>query len=77
MTHTTDSTIDAARGDVAQPNPGSPEAVELGCKCPVGENGHGRGAWNGAAKDEQGNPLFWVAEDCPLHGKPQIEEVDR
>ena len=47
------------------PNPGSPEAVALGCRCPVMDNARGRGApgW----KDEQGTPLFWYSDDCKLH----------
>ena len=39
------------------PNPGSREAIALGCRCPVIDNGHGR---NG--------PPFWIRDDCPLHG---------
>ena len=45
------------------PNPGSPEAMKLGCKCPVLDNAHGRGfPWGG------NEPSFWVNEECPLHG---------
>lgn len=44
------------------PNPGSDEAIALGCTCPVLDNGHGRGY--------MGKPgVFWVSEGCPLHGK--------
>ena len=38
-------------------NPGSDKAIELGCTCPVLDNGHGRGS----------GP-FWKTVDCPLHG---------
>lgn len=46
-----------------KPNPGSPEAVEQGCKCPVMDNHNGKGIMLG----EQG-PMFWRAQSCPLHG---------
>lgn len=42
---------------ISVPNPGSDEALELGCTCPVLDNGHGRGA----------GP-FWINEGCPVHG---------
>lgn len=48
------------------PNPGSPEARQQGCTCPVIDNGHGRGS---GRTDEQGKPLFWIAEGCPLHAR--------
>jgi hypothetical protein len=38
--------------DVYEPNPGSPEAVFLGCTCPPIQRG----------------PRFTVHERCPLHG---------
>src|SRR5579864_397456 len=38
------------------PNPGSPYAVDLGCKCPVLDNNHG-----------EGNGPFWRTEGCPIH----------
>jgi len=37
-------------------NPGSDKAIELGCTCPVMDNGHGRG-----------NGPFWYSESCPYH----------
>lgn len=42
--------------------PGSPDAIRLGCLCPVVDNHHGAGvpAPNG--------PMFWMSADCPLHG---------
>lgn len=41
------------------PNPGSDEAVEQGCTCPVLDNNHGRGNRFGS---------FTIRMDCPLHG---------
>lgn len=45
--------------------PGSPEAVNLGCKCPRMDNAHGKGY--------MGIPGIYVySDDCPLHRlKPQ------
>ena len=45
------------------PNPGSGEALEQGCKCAVLDNRHGKGAF------DFGEGVFWITEDCPLHGK--------
>jgi hypothetical protein len=48
-------------------NPGSNEALDAGCLCPVMDNAHGRG-YMGGAKDEHGNTVFVISELCPLHG---------
>lgn len=45
------------------PNPGSDEAIEQGCVCPVLDNHHGRG-WDVG----DGKQLFVTNADCPLHG---------
>ena len=50
------------------PNPGSDEAKELACRCPRMDNGYGRG-YLGGVKDKEGNTIFVISEDCPLHGK--------
>lgn len=45
-------------------NPGSDEAIENGCTCPVLDNAHGkRCGW----PTVDGGPAFWVTQDCPLH----------
>lgn len=49
-------------------SPGSPEAKEKGCKCPVLDNGHGRGS---GMTDDEGKPMFWIVVGCPLHD-PQM-----
>ena len=42
-----------------KPNPGSDEAIEQGCMCPVLDNADGKGT-----------PLgFWISDKCPLHGE--------
>lgn len=43
------------------PNPGSDEAIEQGCKCPVLDNAHGRGV-------NRNGEMFWFNAGCPLHG---------
>lgn len=45
------------------PNPGSDEAMEQGCTCPVMDNCHGEGFPYG------GKQSFYVNENCPVHGK--------
>lgn len=42
--------------------PGSDKAIEAGCTCPVLDNHHGIGAYDG--KERQ----FWINGDCPIHG---------
>lgn len=46
------------------PTPGSDEALELGCRCPVLDNAHGRGARGTSGDDAE----FWISAACPLHG---------
>lgn len=52
-----------------KPSPGSDEARKLGCTCPVLDNNHGAGC---GRKDDNGSPLFWINEACPVHGKDEI-----
>ena len=42
-----------------QSNPGSDEAIEQGCVCPVLDNRHGAGIGGGQ---------YWIAGNCPIHG---------
>ena len=49
--------------DVYTPPPGSDEAVEAGCTCPVMDNRRGAGVFT----DREGAAQYWVNEDCPLH----------
>jgi len=44
-------------------NPGSDEALDAGCLCPVLDNGHGRGYYG-----QKG--VFVYNLSCPLHGTP-------
>jgi hypothetical protein len=50
--------------DATPPPPGSPEATEHGCTCPVFDNCKGRGC---GLTDKDGKPLYYINEKCPLH----------
>jgi len=53
-----------------KPKPGSPEAVALGCRCPVYDNCNGEGVVI------DGERVWWRTVVCPLHGLWSEEEVD-
>lgn len=44
------------------PNPGSNEAIKMGCSCPIVDNARGAGL-----PDAHGTIAFWISEDCPVH----------
>jgi hypothetical protein len=48
------------------PNPGSGEAVELGCTCPVIDNHYGEGVPMWPFPWQEGHS-WWINADCPLH----------
>jgi hypothetical protein len=51
------------------PNPGSDEAIDMGCTCAVLDNAHGRGYF--------GEPgVFVMSGDCPLHGSESRKNND-
>lgn len=49
-----------------EPHPGTDAAIHAGCKCPVMDNGHGRG-YMGGVKDADGDVVFVVTEGCNIH----------
>ena len=49
------------------PNPGSDAAIAIGCKCPVMDNGRGRGYMGVAG-------LFVYSADCPVHDRKEAGE---
>ena len=55
---------------VRLPNPGSPNAVDSGCTCPVLDNGHGSGF------KMDGKQCFWVTGGCPLHNTNRTETTN-
>ena len=52
-----------------KPNPGSDEAVDAGCLCPVMDNRRGKGAYLGK------NDMFWINAECPLHAKKPKDKL--
>lgn len=44
------------------PNPGSDDAIDLGCTCPVMDNGHGKGSY-------WGPNTFIYSGSCKLHNE--------
>lgn len=42
------------------PPPGSDEAIDRGCTCPVVDNGHGRGRFGDG-------DMYVYRPDCPVH----------
>lgn len=42
------------------PDPGTTEALDLGCQCPVMDNGHGKGYMGQAG-------VFIFVVGCPVH----------
>jgi hypothetical protein len=48
------------------PNPGSDAALDMGCQCPVLDNGHGRRA----PYQPDG---WWITQGCPVHNPPEAE----
>ena len=45
------------------PNPGTNEALDAGCTCPVLDNRHGLGIPMG----DKGEVVFWYTANCPIH----------
>jgi hypothetical protein len=45
------------------PDPGSPEAVKLGCTCPIDDNQNEEGITT-----SEPITIFWVNGKCKLHG---------
>jgi len=59
-----------------KPNPGSKEALDQGCLCAVMDNAYGKG-YLGGVKGKDGNIIFVVTDNCPLHGVNIKEDNDR
>lgn len=49
--------------NIQEPTPGSDEAVNKGCVCPIIDNCYGKGV--GGDGEQHG---WWVTAECPLHG---------
>lgn len=57
-------------------NPGSNEAVDKGCLCPVLDNCHGKGIFDSPKGNFPSRGIFWINEDCPLHGIKKVVNND-
>lgn len=55
---------------MSKPNPGSQEARDLGCTCPVLDNNFGEGR-----PDGHGGVEFDVSGHCPLHGFARLPKL--
>jgi len=55
-----------------QPNPGSREALELGCICPVFDNCYGYGA---SVLDDR--TYYYVTAGCPIHDLKNYKEEEK
>lgn len=55
------------KNTINKPNPGSKEAEEQGCTCPVIDNHYGKGLPDGN---------FWYTMGCPIHDEEFINSVD-
>lgn len=58
------------------PNPGSQEAEDQGCTCPVMDNCRGRG-YMGGAKDQRGMTVFVITGGCPVHDSGDYHSLFR
>lgn len=54
---------------MSKPNPGTKEAQDQGCTCPIIDNHYGKGV-----PDGKGGHNFWMNGDCPIHGIPVPKE---
>ena len=55
------------------PNPGTQDAIDMGCTCPVIDNHYGKGT----PLDDDGGVAFWYVQECPIHGlEVNIREED-
>lgn len=56
-------------------NPGSKEAIEAGCTCPVMDNRHGIGITMVDPRTKEVIQAFWRDATCRLHGTPSMIKV--
>lgn len=56
--------------ETTTPAPGSQAARDAGCRCPIIDNGYGKGIYGGAIREPDGSPAFWYVDDCPVHVAP-------
>lgn len=54
--------------DGGTPKPGSKEAIEAGCNCPVMDNRNGLGIPMLDPDTKEVRFAYWMTADCVLHG---------
>lgn len=54
------------------PAPGTPEAIRLGCTCPVIDNRYGAGMY----KTKDGMTVYVYNSDCIVHGLGKKEKTE-
>jgi hypothetical protein len=59
----------------SKPMPGSKEAIEAGCNCPVMDNRHGLGIPMVNPETKEVQFAYWMTADCIIHGVNQNPEV--
>ena len=53
------------------PNPGTQDAIDMGCTCPIIDNHYGEGI------PTDDGFAFWYNQECPIHGfEVNIREED-
>jgi hypothetical protein len=60
---------------MTKPNPGTKEAIESGCICPVLDNNHGKGIPI-KTKDGTIQTGYWMDNACPIHEIPELKAED-
>jgi hypothetical protein len=60
---------------MTKPNPGTKEAIDAGCICPVLDNNHGKGIPI-KTKDGTIQTGYWMNGACPIHKLPELKAED-
>jgi hypothetical protein len=56
------------------PFPGSDDAIDQGCLCPVLDNCHGKG-FPVTTDEGELQIAYWMNNECPLHGLPELRKA--
>ena len=60
---------------MTKPNPGTKEAIDAGCICPVLDNNYGKGIPI-KTKDGTIQTGYWMDGACPIHKLPELKAED-
>jgi hypothetical protein len=61
---------------IKDPKPGSKEAIEAGCNCPVMDNHHGEGIPFNKPGTSDIMIGYWMTADCVIHGVKDAAKED-